>query len=110
MMVSRYDDSRLLLVLQSDHSRIAGLFAAHWGNARFAKLRPFVPMVLAAQEHDTGWSDWEIRPTLDERGHPYDYIGGMRTLGDNTWLDFKDVARDECRVHDGNARGLRRRE
>ena len=88
MMVSRYDESRLLLVLQVDHSRIAGLFAAHWGNREFARLRPYVSMVLAAQEHDGGWWDWEIKPTLDAQGHPPDYVGSMRTLGDDTWLDF----------------------
>lgn len=88
MMVSRYDESRLLLVLQVDHSRIAGLLAAHWGNQEFARLRPYVAMVLAAQEHDGGWWDWEIRPTLDTQGHPPDYVGSMRGLGEDTWLDF----------------------
>ena len=88
MMVSPYDDTRLLLVLQSDHSRVAGLVAAHWGNQEFARPRPYLSMVLAAQEHDGGWWDWEIRPTLDARGHPHDYIGGIRTLGENTWLEF----------------------
>lgn len=88
MMVSRYDESRLLLVLQIDHSRIAGLLAAHWGNQDFAKPRPYFAMVLAAQEHDGGWWDWEIRPTLDAQGHPPDYVGSMRALGEDTWLEF----------------------
>ena len=30
MMVSRYDDSNFLLVLQIDHSRVAGYLASHW--------------------------------------------------------------------------------
>jgi len=88
MMVSRYDDTRLLLVLQSDHSRVAGLLAAHWGNQEFAQPRPYVSMVLAAQEHDGGWWDWEIKPTLDAQGHPPDYVGSIRNLGEDTWLDF----------------------
>lgn len=88
MMVSRYDESRLLLVLQIDHSRIAGLLAAHWGNQEFAKPRPYFAMVLAAQEHDGGWWDWEIRPTLDAQGHPPDYVGSIRALGEDTWLEF----------------------
>jgi hypothetical protein len=33
MMVNPYDDSRLMLALQIDHSRVAGFFAAHWGTA-----------------------------------------------------------------------------
>jgi Protein of unknown function (DUF3891) len=88
MMVSRYDESRLLLVLQIDHSRVAGLFAAHWGNQDFAKLKPYASMVLAAQEHDSGWWDWEVKPTLDPQGYPPDYIGSIRKLGKGVWLGF----------------------
>ena len=43
MMVNAYDDANLLLVLHTDHSRMAGLLAAHWGNdpeGRFAELAP----------------------------------------------------------------------
>jgi hypothetical protein len=87
MMVGRYDDSHLLLVLQTDHSRIAGLIAAHWGNEVFARPKPYVSMVIAAQEHDSGWWDWEIKPTLNPGGHPLDYIGSAKSLG-TRWLDF----------------------
>jgi hypothetical protein len=88
MMVGRYDDSRLLLILQIDHSRVAGLLAAHWGNDEFAQPRPYASMVVAAQEHDSGWWDWEIRPTLNEQGYPPDYIGSVKQLGRGVWLDF----------------------
>lgn len=88
MMVCTYNESHLLLVLQIDHSRIAGLLAAHWGNDQFAKLRPYASMVLAAQEHDSGWWDWEIRPTLNDKGYPPDYIGSIRHLGEGVWLSF----------------------
>ena len=87
MIVCPFDGSKLLLVLQSEHSRIAGWLAAHWGNATFAPPRPYLSMVLAAQEHDTGWSDWEIKPTLNDEGRPVDYIGSTKLLG-KTWLDF----------------------
>lgn len=88
MMVCRYDETRLLLVLQIDHSRVAGLLAAHWGNSDFAKLSPYVSMVLAAQEHDSGWWDWEVKPAIDQQGRPIDYIGSIRKLGKGVWLDF----------------------
>jgi hypothetical protein len=88
MMVCPYDDSRLLLILQTDHSRIAGLLAAHWGNDRFARLRPYASMVLAAQEHDSGWWDWEIKPSVNEQGYPSDYIGSIKHLGQGVWLDL----------------------
>ena len=88
MMVCPYDDSRVLLILQTDHSRIAGLLAAHWGNDQFAKLQPYGPMVLEAQEHDSGWWDWEIKPSVNEQGYPSDYIGSIKHLGQGVWLDL----------------------
>ena len=88
MMVCPYDEARLLLILQTDHSRIAGLLAAHWGNDQFAKLRPYASMVLAAQEHDSGWWDWEIKPSVNEQGYPSDYIGSIKHLGQGVWLDL----------------------
>jgi hypothetical protein len=88
MMVCPYDDSRVLLILQTDHSRVAGLLAAHWGNDRFARLQPYSSMVLAAQEHDSGWWDWEIKPSVNEQGYPSDYIGSIKHLGQGVWLDL----------------------
>ena len=76
MMVNRYDADHLLLVLQIDHSRVAGLLAAHWGNAEFARPEPYTSVVIAAQEHDSGWWDWEIKPTLNAKGYPVDYQSG----------------------------------
>lgn len=88
MMVCPYDESHLLLILQTDHSRIAGLLAAHWGNDQFARLQPYSSMVLAAQEHDSGWWDWEIKPSVNEQGYPSDYIGSIKHLGQGVWLDL----------------------
>jgi Protein of unknown function (DUF3891) len=103
MMVCGYDESRLLLVLQIDHSRVAGLFAAHWGNQDFAKLRPYASMVLAAQEHDSGWWDWEIKPTLDPQGRPTDYIGSIRKLAKGVWLGFYRNGIERLAEHDAYA-------
>ena len=88
MMVCPYDDERLLLILQIDHSRVTGWFAAHWGNDTFARPSPYAAMVLAVQEHDTGWWDWEIKPQLNNEGLPPDYIGSIKHLGGKVWLDF----------------------
>ena len=88
MMVCSYNESHVLLVLQIDHSRIAGLLAAHWGNGEFAKPSPYASMVLAAQEHDSGWWDWEIKPTVNQEGRPSDYIGSIKHLGQGVWLNL----------------------
>ena len=87
-MVCPYDENRLLLILQIDHSRVTGWFAAHWGNDTFARPSPYAAMVLAAQEHDTGWWDWEIKPQVNDEGLPPDYIGSIKHLGGKVWLDF----------------------
>lgn len=87
MMVSPIDSSRFLVVLQIDHSRVAGLLAAHWGNSEFAPTTPFASMVLAAQEHDNGWWDWEVKPTLNAQGYPLDYINSAKFLR-GIWLGF----------------------
>ena len=88
MMVCPYDENRLLLILQVDHSRVTGWLAAHWGNDDFARPSPYAAMVLAAQEHDTGWWDWEVKPQLNSEGLPPDYIGSIKHLGGKVWLDF----------------------
>jgi hypothetical protein len=88
MMVCPYNESHILLVLQIDHSRIAGLLAAHWGNDEFAEPSPYASMVLAAQEHDSGWWDWEIKPTVNQEGYPSDYIGSIKHLGQGVWLNL----------------------
>ena len=88
MMVCPYDDEMVLLILQVDHSKITGWLASHWGNDKFDRPAPHAAMVLAAQEHDSGWWDWEIKPTLDSEGLPPDYIGSVRHLGQRVWLDF----------------------
>ncbi|HET7393273.1 MAG TPA: DUF3891 family protein [Candidatus Binatia bacterium] len=100
MMVCPYDASKLLLILQTDHSRIAGLLAAHWGNGQFARLRPYSSMVLAAQEHDSGWWDWEIKPSVNEQGYPSDYIGSIKHLGQGVWLDLYRHAIDRLAARD----------
>jgi len=58
------------LISQNDHGDLAGQFAAHWGNERFAKLEPHQSMVLAAETHDNGWWDWDIYPSIDDNGAP----------------------------------------
>jgi hypothetical protein len=66
MMVSRYDESRLLIVLQIDHSRV-GDYLLSIGATKIKTTR-FDG--LAAQEHD---SDGGLGFTLDAR-YPPDYL------------------------------------
>ena len=65
MIVRNQSDGSVVMITQNDHAKLAGLFAAHWGNARFAKPQPFTSAVRAAQYHDTGWFRYETDPYFD---------------------------------------------
>src|SRR5215469_13275110 len=65
----------LLVIRQTDHAFLAAFFAREWGNERFSKPQPSVSFCLAVAEHDNGWSDWELEPTLDPKTHlPYSFM------------------------------------
>ena len=101
MMVNPYDDSRLMLALQIDHSRVAGFFAAHWGNKDFARPEPYASVVLAAHEHDIGWWEWEMKPsTLNDKGFPMDYHDGSFKYLGQLRLDFYKNAVDHVLQRD----------
>jgi hypothetical protein len=101
MMVNPYNDSHLMLALQIDHSRVAGYLAAHWGNDKFARPEPYASVILAAQEHDIGWWEWEMKPsTLNDKGFPLDYHdGSLKYLG-QLRLDFYKNAVDRVLLRD----------
>jgi hypothetical protein len=82
MMVCPYDSSRLLLILQIDHSRIAGWIAGSLGAMNDSPdFGPYASMVLAAQEHDSGWWEWEDQTVGQRAGLSIDYIGSIKHLG-----------------------------
>jgi Protein of unknown function (DUF3891) len=65
MIVRKQADGSLVLIAQTNHAEISGLLAANWGNAAFARPRPFQPVVRAAIHHDAGWYRYEAQPTYD---------------------------------------------
>ena len=101
MMAYPYDDSRIILALQIDHSRVAGWFAAHWGNKDFDRPQPYSSVVLAAHEHDIGWWEWEMKPsTLNDNGYPLDYHDGSFKYLGQLRLDFYKNAVDHVSTRD----------
>jgi hypothetical protein len=81
MIVRKEPDGTLLLVGQTDHSRLVGQLAAHWGNARFAAPEPYDSVVRAAVYHDYGWLRYETSPVLDDKtGETPDFrqVGGRQ--------------------------------
>src|SRR5215468_8312077 len=65
----------LLAFRQTDHAFLSAFFAREWGNERFIKPQPNGSFCLAVAEHDNGWGDWELQPTLDPKTHlPYSFM------------------------------------
>lgn len=68
-MIVRYEaNGTVVMITQSDHALASGLFAAHWGNDKFEKPRPYTSLVRAAMFHDRGWIRYETSPILDAEG------------------------------------------
>lgn len=65
MIVRNQSDGTVVMITQNDHAKLAGLFAAHWGNRTFERPRPHTSMMRAAQYHDGGWLRYETNPYLD---------------------------------------------
>ncbi len=62
MIVRKQHDGQLILIGQTDHSRLVGQIAAHWGNNRFEAPKPYDSVVRAATFHDFGWLRYETSP------------------------------------------------
>jgi hypothetical protein len=75
MIVRHQSDGSLVMIAQNDHGTISGLCAAHWGNARFEKPRPYESCVRAAYWHDLVWLKEETNPRFDSKtGHTPNFL------------------------------------
>lgn len=75
MIIRKEPTGNLLVIGQTDHSRLVGQLAAHWGNTTFAVPKPYESVVRAATYHDYGWLRYETSPLIDgESGEPYQFL------------------------------------
>jgi hypothetical protein len=58
------------LIAHQDHARLAGEFAAAWGNARFRKPEPRAPVLKGIACHDDGWAARDAHPSITGQGKP----------------------------------------
>lgn len=65
MIVTRRSGG-LALVDQTEHGRVAGELASHWGNTLFEPPTPRDPVVFATSRHDEGWRAWDARGLLNQ--------------------------------------------
>jgi hypothetical protein len=80
MIVRKEPDGSLVLIGQTDHSRLVGQFAAHWGNPGFAVPEPYESVTRAAIYHDYGWLRYETNPIVTAEGETPDFrqVGGSQ--------------------------------
>jgi hypothetical protein len=102
LLVSPSGEGELLLVLHTEHSRLAGWLASWWGNAMFPRPEPWLSVILAAQEHDVSWATWEMKPYTDVDGRPIDFVQGARFLAPQ-WTDLYGRAVDQVGERDSYA-------
>jgi hypothetical protein len=58
------------LITHSDHARLAGAFAAAWGNEQFRKPEPRTRVLYGIAAHDDGWTDRDAHPVITREGKP----------------------------------------
>ena len=74
-MLHRRDQHGLTLISQPAHAWISGQIARAWGGPGFGAFGPDAEMLLAAEQHDVGWTAWERQPTLNpETGLPHAFL------------------------------------
>lgn len=58
------------LIRHPDHARLAGAFAAAWGNERFRKPEPRERVLHGISTHDDGWAGRDAHPAITRDGRP----------------------------------------
>jgi hypothetical protein len=58
------------LIRHPDHARLAGAFAAAWGNGQFRRPEPRERVLHGIAAHDDGWAPRDAHPTITRQGKP----------------------------------------
>jgi hypothetical protein len=58
------------LITHPDHARLAGEFAAAWGNDEFRKPEPRARVLKGIACHDDGWAARDAHPSITREGKP----------------------------------------
>src|ERR1700744_6311636 len=58
------------LVTHADQARLAGKFAEHWGNEKFARPEPRAHVLKGISQHDDGWATRDAAPQITRQGKP----------------------------------------
>jgi Protein of unknown function (DUF3891) len=71
----RDEGDGVIAIGQASHAWISGQLARAWGNDRFAAPEPREEVCLAAEQHDVGMAEWDLRPSLNpDTGRPRSFM------------------------------------
>jgi uncharacterized protein DUF3891 len=75
MLIREEPDGGFLAIGQASHAWISGQLARAWGNEQFGGVEPWEEVCLGAEQHDVGWTEWDLDPVIDsETGRPHTFI------------------------------------
>jgi len=75
LVLLRDEGDGVIAIGQASHAWISGQLARAWGNDRFAAPEPREEVCLAAQQHDVGMAEWDLRPSLNPAtGRPRSFM------------------------------------
>jgi hypothetical protein len=74
-----------LVIGQPAHAWMSGQLARAWGNAAFPAPVPRAPVCLAAEQHDVGWADADLAPTIGPGGRPRSFLEQPRAAHLAIW-------------------------
>jgi hypothetical protein len=69
-MLRMESESGWWLITHPDHARLAGAFAAAWGNAHFRRPEPRDRVLHGIATHDDGWATRDAHPSITRQGKP----------------------------------------
>ena len=94
------------LIRHPDHARLAGEFAAAWGNAQFRRPEPRDRVLHGISTHDDGWAARDAHPSITRQGKP----AAFSTELVGKYSAFEEIDREEAIVSadafGGDAGGL----
>lgn len=65
----------MVAIGQPSHAWLSGQLARAWGNDAVAPPDPFDEVCLAAEQHDIGMAEWDLRPSLNPgTGLPHSFM------------------------------------
>jgi hypothetical protein len=91
------------LITHPDHARLAGDFAAAWGNAQFRKPEPRARVLKGIACHDDGWAARDAHPSITRQGKPSAF--STELVGKYSAFEEIDIA-DYLAVRDRAVRSI----